>query len=136
MGTEMAEYIGKWNLIESEGFDEVMKELEVSFMVRKMANMAKPTITFTADGDDGLTFMTESTFKTSTYTFKFGEEFEEALPDGRKVKSVFTKESDKCLKQTQKDDKRETLIIRTVEGEIMVTNVSVNGKTSVRKYKK
>merc|ERR1711884_805202 len=103
MGTEMAEYIGKWNLIESEGFDEVM---------------------------------TESTFKTSTYTFKFGEEFEEALPDGRKVKSVFTKESDKCLKQTQKDDKRETLIIRTVEGEIMVTNVSVNGKTSVRKYKK
>lgn len=50
-----------------------------------MANMAKPTIEISVDGDNW-TIKTITTIKTTEITFKLNEEFNETTADGRKVK--------------------------------------------------
>lgn len=46
--------------------------------------MAKPDVYIIKDGDT-ITVKTESTFKTSQFSFKLGEKFEESTLDGRKT---------------------------------------------------
>lgn len=46
--------------------------------------MAKPDVYIIKDGDT-ITIKTESTFKTSQFSFKLGEKFEENTLDGRKT---------------------------------------------------
>lgn len=52
--------------------------------MRKMGSMAKPDVYIIKDGDT-ITVKTESTFKTSQFSFKLGEKFEENTLDGRKT---------------------------------------------------
>lgn len=52
--------------------------------MRKMGSMAKPDVYIIQDGDT-ITMKTESTFKTSQFSFKLGEKFEENTLDGRKT---------------------------------------------------
>lgn len=52
--------------------------------MRKMGSMAKPDVYIIKDGDT-ITIKTESTFKTSQFSFKLGEKFEENTLDGRKT---------------------------------------------------
>ena len=59
--------------------------LGVGLVMRKMANMAKPTIEISVDGDNW-TIKTITTIKTTEITFKLNEEFNETTADGRKVK--------------------------------------------------
>lgn len=49
-----------------------------------MGSMAKPDVYIIKDGDT-ITMKTESTFKTSQFSFKLGEKFEENTLDGRKT---------------------------------------------------
>lgn len=49
-----------------------------------MGSMAKPDVYIIQDGDT-ITMKTESTFKTSQFSFKLGEKFEENTLDGRKT---------------------------------------------------
>jgi len=52
--------------------------------MRKMGSMAKPDVYIIKEGDT-ITVKTESTFKTSQFSFKIGEKFEENTLDGRKT---------------------------------------------------
>lgn len=56
----------------------------VGVAMRKMGSMAKPDVYIIKDGDT-ITVKTESTFKTSQFSFKLGEKFEENTLDGRKT---------------------------------------------------
>lgn len=56
----------------------------VGMAMRKMGSMAKPDVYIIKDGDT-ITVKTESTFKTSQFSFKLGEKFEESTLDGRKT---------------------------------------------------
>lgn len=55
--------------------------------MRKMGNMAKPDVIISKDGDT-FKVKTESTFKTSEFTFKLGEKFDENTLDGRKTEVI------------------------------------------------
>ena len=132
----MSGFIGKWKLVESKDFDKVMKELNVGYMTRKIADNTKPVVTITSFGENGLTMKTESTFKTSVISFQFGEEFDETTADGREVKSTVTKDSDYRITQVQKHPDADTHIVRQVENNVMDTTVSVNGVVSHRKYQR
>lgn len=46
--------LGTWKLTSSENFDELLKELGVGFMIRKLATAAKPNVEISRDGDDWL----------------------------------------------------------------------------------
>lgn len=57
----------------------------VGLAMRKMGNLAKPTLSITIEGDK-VTLKNSSTFKTTEVSFKLGEEFDESTADGRNVK--------------------------------------------------
>nr|XP_009503098.1 PREDICTED: fatty acid-binding protein, adipocyte-like isoform X1 [Phalacrocorax carbo] len=79
------QFVGTWKILSSENFEDYMKELGVGFATRKMAGVAKPSVTISINGDV-ITIKTESTFKNTEISFKLGEEFDETTADDRKTK--------------------------------------------------
>ena len=77
--------IGDWKLLSSENFEELMKEMGVGIIYRKLAMTTKPNIKFEKSGDEW-TFTTASAVKTTQIKYKLNEEFDEETADGRKVK--------------------------------------------------
>jgi len=80
---------GKWQLKESENFEDFMKALGVGYMVRKLGNQSKPLLTINKD-NDSYSMKSESLVKTSEFSFKLNEQFDELSADGRKMKSLMT----------------------------------------------
>ncbi|KAM7361643.1 fatty acid binding protein [Cochliomyia hominivorax] len=122
----------KYKLDKSENFDEYMKELGVGMVLRKMGNSVTPTVELRKEGDV-YTFTTSSTFKTSSITFKLGEEFDEETLDGRKVKSICTMDGNKLV-QEQKGDKPSTIVREFTDSEL-ITTLTIGDVKSVRVYK-
>jgi hypothetical protein len=77
--------IGDWKLMTSENFEELMKEMGVGLVTRKLAMTTKPSIKFEKAGD-GWIFTTSSAIKTTQIKYKLNEEFDEETADGRHVK--------------------------------------------------
>lgn len=98
-----------------------------------MGNSVTPTVDLKKDGDT-YTFTTSSTFKTSSFSFKAGEEFDEETLDGRKVKTVCTFDGDNKLIQEQKGDKPTTIIREFTDSELNVT-MTLGDVKSTRVYK-
>ncbi|XP_058658903.1 fatty acid-binding protein 5 [Ammospiza nelsoni] len=128
-------FLGKWCLISSEGFDEYMKELGVGMAMRKMGSMAKPDVYIIQDGDT-ITMKTESTFKTSQFSFKLGEKFEENTLDGRKTQTLVSLKDDGSLLQEQEWDGKKTTITRKLVDGKLVVECDMNGVKCVRVYQK
>lgn len=84
----MSNCVGTWKLAASENFDDLMKQLGVGLLTRKVGNNTKPTVKLTVDGDNW-TMATESTFKNHVVKFKLNEEFDGETMDGRSVKVNF-----------------------------------------------
>ena len=117
-------FLGEWKMISSENFDEVLKEMGVGFVLRKMAGTTKPNVKFEQNGDEW-TFSTLSALKTSVIKYKLGEEFEEERMDGNKVKTVIVFENGKLIQtQKDKDGKVVTVIEREITGENKLKAVS------------
>lgn len=77
-------------------------------MTRKLGNTVSPVVELTKNNDT-FSLSSNSAFKNSSISFKFGEEFDEETVDGRKVKSVITQEGNKLV-HTQKGDKVTTIV--------------------------
>lgn len=77
--------VGDWKLVTSENFEELMKEMGVGLVMRKLAMTTKPSVKFEKNGDEW-TFTTSSAVKTTQIKYKLNEEFDEETADGRKVK--------------------------------------------------
>ncbi|XP_050797403.1 fatty acid-binding protein 5-like [Gopherus flavomarginatus] len=128
------DFVGKWSLVSSEGFDEYMKELGVGMALRKMGSMAKPDVYITKDGDT-ITIKTESTFKSSQLSFKLGEKCEENTLDGRKVQTLITFDGNTLI-QLQQWDGKESTITRKIEDGKLVVECDMNGCKCKRVYQK
>ncbi|XP_054841663.1 fatty acid-binding protein 5-like [Eublepharis macularius] len=128
-------FLGKWCLVSSEGFDEYMKELGVSLAMRTMGGMAKPDVTISKEGDT-YKVKTESTFKTSEFSFKLNEKFNEDTIDGRKTETLITLGDDNVLTQVQKWEGKETTIKRKVEDGKLIVECVMNNAKCTRVYKK
>lgn len=129
--------VGTWKLVSSENFDELMKQLGVNFVTRKIGNTVKPNVIFTRNGDLW-TMKTVSTFKNQAIEFKLNEPFEEETLDGRNVKSIMTIEGDKLV-QTQRDKDNNIVCVITRElndkGELKTT-IKSGDVVSTRVYSK
>uniref|UniRef100_A0A6B2FAT2 Cytosolic fatty-acid binding proteins domain-containing protein n=2 Tax=Bothriechis TaxID=44726 RepID=A0A6B2FAT2_BOTNI len=128
-------FLGKWSLISSEGFEDYMKELGVGMAMRKMGNMAKPDVIITRNGDT-YTVKTESTFKTSEFSFKLNEKFDENTIDGRKTQTLITLDNNNALIQIQQWDGKETTITRKIEDGKLIVECVANGVKCTRVYRK
>ncbi|XP_003219600.1 fatty acid-binding protein 5 [Anolis carolinensis] len=128
-------FLGKWRLISSDNFEEYMKDLGVSMPMRKLGAMAKPDVIITKDGDT-FTVKTESTFKTSEFSFKLGEKFTEDTIDGRKTQTLITLDDNNVLTQKQQWDGKETTITRKIEDGKLVVECVINNVKCTRVYQK
>ena len=70
--------------VDGENFDEFMKELGVGLVMRMAAKGVKPRLII-AEHDSKWNIKSESTFKTVSYDFTPGVEFNETTPDGREI---------------------------------------------------
>ncbi|KAG8005181.1 Fatty acid-binding protein, partial [Nibea albiflora] len=97
----------------------------VSYPVRKLGAMTKPTTIISVEGDT-VTVKTQSTVKNTELSFKLGEEFDETTADDRKVKSIVTVDDGKMV-HIQKWDGKETSLVREIDGNAL-TLVSTRSK--------
>ena len=86
--TKLENFIGKWMLVESKNYDNLMIALGVNIIKRKFLSKEKPYIAFEVNGDTW-TMTTITTIKTHNVNFKLNEEFSEETVDGRNCKVVF-----------------------------------------------
>ncbi|KAG8133725.1 hypothetical protein E2320_011492 [Naja naja] len=122
-------FVGKWRLVSSEGFEDYMKELGVGMAMRKMGNMAKPDVIITKN-DDTFTIKTESTFKTSEFSFK-GKNMSE-----QETVTLITLDDNNVLNQVQQWDGKETTITRKIEDGKLIVECALNGVKCTRVYQK
>ncbi|CAM2106789.1 fatty acid-binding protein 5 [Caretta caretta] len=128
------DFVGKWTLVLTEGFDDYMKELGVNSALRKMGGIAKPDVYIIKNGDT-ITIKTESTLKSSQLSFKLGEKCEEKTLDGRKVQTTVNLNGN-TLTQLQQWDGKETTITRKIEDGKLVVECDMNGCKCKRIYEK
>ncbi|KAJ7304215.1 hypothetical protein JRQ81_011750 [Phrynocephalus forsythii] len=129
-----AAFAGVWNLVESHGFDDYMKEIGVGFATRQIANLTKPTTIIEVDGDK-ITVKTQSTFKSTEINFKLGEEFEETTADDRHVKSLVTLDGGKLV-HVQKWDGKETSLVRELKDGKLILTLTMGKVVCTRTYQK
>jgi hypothetical protein len=128
-------FLGTWHLETSENFDEYMKAVEVSFMMRKLGSLAKPNVTISLNGNTW-SIKGVTTFSTSEAVFQLGEEFEETTADGRKVMSTFVLGEDGKLVQTQTGKVPSTITRELTDDNTLVCTCIAKDVTSKRIYKR
>uniref|UniRef100_A0A452UHM4 Fatty acid binding protein 12 n=2 Tax=Ursidae TaxID=9632 RepID=A0A452UHM4_URSMA len=112
---------GTWKSISCENFEKYMKELGIGRASRKLACLAKPTVTISTQ-EDLITIKTKSIFKNNEISFKLGEEFEETTPGGHKTKSVITFDKDSLIQVQDWDGKENTIRRKLVDGKLVVVS--------------
>ena len=75
---------GKWQLTESENFENFMAALGIGYVTRKLGNKSKPLVTISQEGSEW-SMKQESLVKTTETKFEMNKQFEELTADGRKV---------------------------------------------------
>ncbi|KAG9355557.1 hypothetical protein JZ751_000395 [Albula glossodonta] len=130
----MDAFVGTWNMKESKNFDDYLKALGVSFAVRQVGGMTKPTTIISVDGDT-ISLKTQSTFKNTEIKFKLGEEFDETTADDRKVKSLVTLDGGKLV-HVQKWNGNETSLVREVNGNALTLTLTLGEVVCTRSYVK
>merc|ERR1712110_900318 len=114
-------------------YEELLKLLEVSFLLRKAATVSTPISEISEDGGV-FSIKTSTTLKTAETKFKLGEEFDETTPDGREVTTVASMEDGKLVinQKAKKASQKSTKYVREVSpsGELVCT-ITVDGSDVV-----
>ena len=130
---------GTYQRISEENCEEILKELNIGYMLRKAANISNPQMEITEENGEW-TIKTSTILKTLELKFRIGEEFDDITPDGRKVSCLVTVEGNKiiCVQTAKNKKDASTKSVRefvddecVVTTEILGTNV-----VSVQKFKK
>ncbi|CAI5453742.1 unnamed protein product [Caenorhabditis angaria] len=117
------DFVGRWKLVESENFEEYMKEVGIGFITRKAVANLKPILEIKVEGDVWH-YNHYSTFKNTLMSFKLGEEFEETTGDGRTLKSLVIFENGKFVHTQKKikDSDKDSTFTRWIEnGQLIIT---------------
>merc|ERR1712176_753892 len=136
----MDAFKGKYERTSAENYEEILKVLDVNFLLRKAATVSTPTLEVTEAGGEW-TITTATTLKTMTLKFKLGEEFDETTPDGREVKALVTFDNGKIVTvQTAKEEgQKSTKSTREMNGaDELIYTMTVDGSdvVCVQKFKR
>merc|ERR1711860_156548 len=124
---EYEKYLGKYTRTSAENYEELLKELDVSWPLRKAAMASTPVLEVTYDADSKtFNFKTSTTFKSMELKFKLDEEFEEDTPDGRHVKAKVTLNGD-----TFESIQNATKVTREFKGDEVIQTAQVIGSDLV-----
>merc|ERR1712203_848479 len=130
---------GKFERTSADNYDELLKALDVNFLLRKAATASTPVMEVTEEGGEW-TIKTSTVLKSMELKFKVGEKFEEATPDGRQVDSIVTVEGNKfiCVQTAKKEGEKSTKSIRefTEAGCTYTIEVTGTDVVSVQEFKR
>ncbi|KAL7073564.1 hypothetical protein ACQ4LE_007294 [Meloidogyne hapla] len=131
-------FVGKWKLIDSDNFNDYLKEVGVGMITRTAATGIKPVLEFEVNGDNWKMTST-STFTTWVCEFKLGEEKEQKTADGRTLKSKFTFVDGKLIEEQKKisEKDKDSYFERYIDGDGKLVITCESGEVkAVRKYEK
>merc|ERR1712227_856235 len=130
---------GKYERTSADNYDELLKALDVNFLLRKAATASTPVMEVTEEGGEW-TIKTSTVLKSMELKFKVGEKLEEATPDGRQVDSIVTVEGNKfiCVQTAKKEGEKSTKSIRefTEAGCTYTIEVTGTDVVSVQEFKR
>ena len=128
-------YIGKYNYVSAEHFNEFLQELGLNFVLRKASTASNPELEVTYDPISEIWLFKTSTFlKRIRSKFKLGEEFDEQTPDGREVRATITKEGDSfiSIQIAKKEGEKSTKVVHKFQGnECIITSHVIDSTTDL-----
>ncbi|XP_060065042.1 cellular retinoic acid-binding protein 2-like [Ylistrum balloti] len=115
---------GKWKMDRSENFEEFLKAVGVNLVLRKLAPLAKPTMTISVEGETIIS-ITDMGIRKEEDTFKLGEPFEKER-EGEMLRICATWEDGKLKVTGQPLDpkskmKAPTIYRERVDDEMLLT---------------
>merc|ERR1711936_121374 len=125
----MEAFKGKYERTSADNYEELLKVLDVNFLLRKAATVSTPVKEVSEEGGVW-TFKTSTTLKTMELKFKLGEPFDETTPDGREVTAVCTLEGGKIVsvQKAKKEGQKSTRSTREMNGpDEMVYTMTIDG---------
>merc|ERR1712055_760013 len=136
----MDAFKGKWERTSADQYEEFLKALDVSFMLRKAATVSTPVMEVSEEGGVW-SILTSTTLKSMELKFKIGEEFDENTPDGREVTAIVTLEGNSfvSVQKAKKDGQKSTKVIREFVGDECISTSTVDGVADlvcVQKFKR
>lgn len=134
----MVQMTGQYTRTSEENYENVLKELNVGFMLRKAAMASTPVMTITESGGQW-TMTTKTTMKSIELKFRLGEEFDETTTDGRTVKTTVVKEGDNKLITTQKAVKageKDVVAVREFNADGLIMTTTVGSVSSKQVFKR
>merc|ERR1711909_126532 len=140
-GTDnMDAFKGKYERTSADKYEELLKELDVNFLLRKAATVSTPVMEVTEDGGVW-TIKTSTTLKTMELKFKLGEPFDETTPDGREVTAVCSLEGGKIVsvQKAKKEGQKSTKSTREMNGaDELIYTMTIDGSdiVCVQKFKR
>ncbi|KAJ2937950.1 hypothetical protein O0L34_g14233 [Tuta absoluta] len=124
----MDHYIGKkYKLKSSENFEEYLKFIDIGLISRKTATAVSPIAHLVKNDDGSYTFMMSTTFRTVSFSFKPGEEFEEERADGVKVKSKIEFAGDSMVQTQTEANGRVSTHVRQFNDTTLLVTSTVDG---------
>merc|ERR1712193_352382 len=138
--TTMEAFKGKYERTSADKYEEMLKELDVNFLLRKAATVSTPVMEVTEDGGVW-TIKTSTTLKTMELKFKLGEPFDETTPDGREVTAVCSLEGGKIVsvQKAKKEGQKSTRSTREMNGpDELVYTMTIDGSdiVCIQKFKR
>merc|ERR1712228_374609 len=112
---KMDAFKGKYNRTSAENYEELLKVLDVSFLLRKAATVSTPVLEITEEGGVW-NIKTSTTLKTMELKFKLGEPFDETTPDGRDVTATVEDGKIVTVQKAKKEGQKSTKSVREMNG--------------------
>ncbi|GCB74084.1 fatty acid-binding protein, brain-like isoform X1 [Scyliorhinus torazame] len=130
----MDPFVGNWRLVDTQNYDNYMRELGVDFATRQVGNVTKPNTIIKLDGDNVI-LQTKSTYRNTEIIFQLDKPFNEHTSDNRDCKTVISLEGEKLV-QIQKWDGKQTTLTREIKDDKLILTLVLNDVVSVRSYER
>merc|ERR1711915_655053 len=129
---DMEAFKGKFERVAATNYEELLKLMDVSFLLRKAATVSTPVMEISEDGGTW-TMKTSTTLKAMELEFKLGEKFDETTADGREVSSVVTFDAGKIVtvQTAKKAGVKSTKSVRELQGDSLLLTITVEGSDLV-----
>merc|ERR1712055_1126597 len=136
-GFNMVQFTGKFTRTSEENYNEFLKALNVSYILRKAATSSTPVMEISeSDGNWGM--KTSTSLKAIELKFKMGVPFEENTTDGRKCETTVTMEGNKLItsQKALKEGDKDVTAVREFADDKLTMSMTVDGVTSTQVYKR
>jgi len=133
----MVQMTGSYTQVSAEGYEDVLKALNVGFMLRKAAMASTPVMTISEAGGKW-NMITKTSMKSIDISFKLGEEFDEETTDGRKCKTTVTLDGNKMVttQRNTKDGEPNVVVVREFDDDGINYSITVAGVVSNQRFKR